>query len=51
MIGAVNDLLRRYGTPGILLTLIGVFLLLLSYLPYLIGMLIVVLVGYLIYRR
>lgn len=49
----INGLIRAYTIPGILVVLIafGLFLLLLTYLPYIVGLLVVVLVGYLVYLK
>ncbi len=53
VIEEINALIRRYTIPGILAILIGfgVLLLALTYLPYVIGLLAVALVGYLAWLR
>lgn len=53
VIEQINALIRRYSIPGILIILIGIGILLLAltYLPYIIGILVFALLAYLVYQR
>lgn len=53
LIAYINELLAKYTFPGIVAVLIGVglILLLITYLPYVIGLLAVVLIGYFAYLK
>lgn len=52
-IDEINDLIKTYTIPGIILLLIGfgLILLLITYLPYIVGILLVALLGYLAYLK
>ena len=53
LIAYINHLLATYTFPGIVLVLIGVglILLFLTYLPYILGVLALILVGYFAYLK